>query len=58
MIKRIKETAMDRRAFLKSSALVPAATALAGMPGLSAANIPGQWRVFEVTITARELKSA
>jgi len=49
---------MDRRAFLKSSALVPAATALAGLPGLSAANIPGQWRVFEVTITACELKSA
>jgi transglutaminase-like putative cysteine protease len=54
----IKETAMDRRAFLKSSALVPAATALAGLPGLAGANTPGQWRVFEVTTTAEILKPA
>lgn len=49
---------MDRRDIFGSSAFIPAATALAGLPRLAAADIPGRWRVFEVTTTAEILKSA
>lgn len=43
---------MDRRSFLKNSALVPAAAALTGLPRLATAFTPGPWRVFEVTTQA------
>ena len=49
---------MDRRAFLKTGALVPAAAALAGLPRLAAASATGPWRVFEVTTTAEILEPA
>ena len=47
---------MDRRNFLKSGAALPAAAALAGVPGLAAANAPGKWRVFEATTSVEVLK--
>ncbi len=49
---------MDRRAFLKSGAMVPAAAALSALPRTAAASTPGPWRVFEVTTTAEILKPA
>jgi len=42
---------MDRRAFLKTGSLIPAA-ALTGLPRVAAASAPGQWRVFEVSTQA------
>ena len=49
---------MDRRVFLKSSIALPAAVAVAGLPRIAAASMPGPWRVFEVTTTAEILKPA
>jgi transglutaminase-like putative cysteine protease len=48
---------MDRRSFLKTSSIVPAA-ALTGLPGAATASPPSEWRVFEVTTTAEILKPA
>ena len=49
---------MDRRAFLKAGALVPAAATLSTLPRFAAAGAPGQWRVFEVTTRAEVLNPA
>lgn len=54
---------MDRRAFIKTTAMLPAAAAVSAMPQLAAsasANAaPGErWRVFEVTTQVEVLKPA
>jgi transglutaminase-like putative cysteine protease len=49
---------MDRRAFLKTGTVIPAAAALAGVPRLTSAFVTGQWRVFEVTTQVEILKPA
>jgi len=47
---------MDRRAFLKSSAALPVATAVSGMPRIAFAATEGKWRTFEVTTSVAVLK--
>ena len=49
---------MDRRQFLKSTAMLPAAAAVSGMPRFASADTAaaGDWRVFEVTTEAKVLE--
>ena len=49
---------MDRRDFLKTGTLVPAAAALSGLPRIAAAASHPQWRVFEVTADVDILQPA
>lgn len=51
---------MDRRKFLKATAMLPAAAAVSGMPRFASADMgaAGDWRVFEVTTEARVLEPA
>ncbi len=49
---------MDRRDFLKTGTLVPAAAALSGLPRMATAALHPQWRVFEVTAAVEILQPA
>ena len=49
---------MDRRDFLKTGTLVPAAVALSGLPRMAAADLRPQWRAFEVTADVEILQPA
>jgi len=49
---------MDRREFLKTGSLVPAAAALSGLPRLVLGAVPSRWRVFEVSADVEILKPA
>ncbi|MGZ5095475.1 MAG: transglutaminase, partial [Burkholderiales bacterium] len=47
---------MDRRTFLKSGSLLPAAAAIAGLPRIASANgEQASWRAFEVTTRVQVL---
>ena len=54
---------MDRRLFIKAGALLPAAAAVSGLPGMVSANTvkttaAGTWRTYEVTTQVDVLKPA
>lgn len=49
---------MNRRDFLKTGTLVPAAAALSGLPRMAAADLRPQWRAFEVTADVEILQPA